>query len=170
VSGKHITDQQVRLYMDERKQGRAQVAAAAKASLSERSGRRIDKGELTPTPQPKRNYRTRMDPLSGVWDEELVPLLEGDAELLPATLLDYLCDNYPDRFDNSIQRTLQRRVKAWKIQHGPAKEVMFRQTKEPGRLGLSDFTVLKKATITLAGDKFDHRLFHYLSLLNIRSR
>jgi hypothetical protein len=43
----------------------------------------------------------------------------------------------------------------------PAKEVMFRQTKEPGRLGLSDFTVLKKATITLAGDKFDHRLFHY---------
>lgn len=38
---------------------------------------------------------------------------------------------------------------------------MFRQTKEPGRLGLSDFTVLKKATITLAGDKFDHRLFHY---------
>lgn len=161
MSGKHITDQQVRLYMDERKQGRAQVAAAAKASLSERSGRRIDKGELTPTPQPKRNYRTRTDPLFGVWAAELVPLLEGDSELLPATLLDYLCDNYPDRFDNSIQRTLQRRIKAWKIQHGPAKEVMFRQTKEPGRLGLSDFTLLKKATITLSGDKFDHRLFHY---------
>jgi hypothetical protein len=66
VSGKHITDQQVRLYMDGRKQGRAQVAASAKASLSERSGRRIDRGELTPTPQPKRNYRTRTDPLSRV--------------------------------------------------------------------------------------------------------
>ena len=145
--------------MDERKQGRAQIGAAAKACLSERSGRSIDKGELTPIPQPKRNYRTRTDPLSGVWAEELVPLLEGDSELLPATLMDYRCDNYPDRFDNSIQRTLQRRIKAWKIQHVPAKEVMFRQTKEPGRLGFSDFTVLKKATITLAGDKFDHRLF-----------
>lgn len=161
MSGKHITDQQVRLYMDERKQGRLQKAAAAKASLSERSARRIDKGELTPAPQPKRNYRTRKDPLAGVWNEELVPLLEDDAELLPATLLDYLCDNYPGRFDNTIQRTLQRRIKAWKIQHGPAREVMFRQIKEPGRLGLSDFTVLKKATITLAGDKFDHRLYHY---------
>lgn len=127
MSGKHITDQQVRLYMDERKQGRLQKAAAAKASLSERSARRIDKGELTPAPQPKRNYRTRKGPLAGVWHEELVPLLEGDSELLPATLLDYLCDNYPDRFDNTIQRTLQRRIKAWKIQHGPAREVMFRQ-------------------------------------------
>ena len=40
MSGKQITDQQVRLYMDERKQGRTQLAAAAKASLSERTARR----------------------------------------------------------------------------------------------------------------------------------
>ena len=45
--------------MNERKQGRSQKAAAAKASLSERSARRIDKGELTPTPKPKRTHRTR---------------------------------------------------------------------------------------------------------------
>ena len=161
MSGKHITDQQIRLYMNERKQGRSQKAAAAKASLSERSARRIDKGELTPTPKPKRTHRPRKDPLADVWEDELVPLLEKDSELLPAKLLDYLCEKYPDRFDNTVQRTLQRRIKAWKGQHGPGKEVMFRQVKEPGCLGLSDFTVLKQATITLAGEVFDHRLYHY---------
>lgn len=161
MSGKYITDQQVRLYMEFRKQSQTQLAAAAKAGLSERSARRIDKGELTPSPKAKRTWRTRLDPLAQVWDSDLVPLLEMDAELLPATLLEYLCDKYPGDFDNSVQRTLQRRVKAWKIEHGPAKEVMFRQVKQPGRMGISDFTVLKDATITLAGEPFDHRLYHY---------
>jgi hypothetical protein len=147
--------------MNERKQGRSQKAAAAKASLSERSARRIDKGELIPTPIRQRTYRTRKDPLADVWEVELVPLLERDSELLPATLLDYLCEKYPHQFDSTVQRTLQRRIKAWKVQHGPAKEVMFRQVKEPGRQGLSDFTVLKQVTITLAGEIFDHRLYHY---------
>ena len=43
MSGKPITDQQIRLYMNERKQGKMQVTAAAKAGFSERSARRIDK-------------------------------------------------------------------------------------------------------------------------------
>ena len=47
MSGKPITDQQIRLYMKQRKQGRTQVVAAAKAGLSERSARLIDHGELT---------------------------------------------------------------------------------------------------------------------------
>ena len=54
MSGNYITDQQIRLYMEERKQGRTQVAAAAKAALSERTARRIDTGELTCSPRQKR--------------------------------------------------------------------------------------------------------------------
>ncbi len=38
---------------------------------------------------------------------------------------------------------------------------MFRQIKVPGRLGLSDFTGLKDATITLNGVVFKHLLYHY---------
>lgn len=161
MAGKHITDQQIRLYMEERNQGRTQQAAAAKAGLSERSARRIDKGEVTIGSKPKRNWRTRKDPLAAVWDSELVPLLNTDPELLPITLFEYLCDNYPGQFDATIQRTLQRRIKSWKAKHGPAKEVMFRQTKEPGRLALSDFTKLKGITITLQGHEFSHLLYHY---------
>ena len=166
MSGKRITDQQIRLYMSERKQGRAQATAAAKAGISERSARRIDSGELTTEPTPKRHWRTRKDPLADVWDSVLVPMLEDNPGLLPGTLFEHLCDNYPGQYDNTIQRTLQRRVKAWKAKHGPAKEVMFRQTKEPGRLALSDFTLLKGVTITLLGQAFCHLLYHYRLLLN----
>ena len=161
MSGKPITDQQIRLYMNERKQGRTQVSAAAKAGLSERSARRIDQGKLTTAPKSPRHWRTRKDPLESVWDSVLVPMLEADPQLLPMTLFEYLCDHYPNQFDATIQRTLQRRVKSWKAKYGPAKEVMFRQTKEPGRLSLSDFTVLKGITITILGQVFCHLLYHY---------
>jgi len=77
------------------------------------------------------------------------------------TLFEYLCEQYPDRYDKTILRTLQRRIKTWKAQHGAAKEVMFRQVQVPGRLGLSDFTEPKDIKITLRGEPFDHRFYHY---------
>lgn len=52
VSGKRITVQQIKLFMDERKLGKTQVVAAAKTGLSEHSARRIDHSELTTGPNP----------------------------------------------------------------------------------------------------------------------
>lgn len=161
MPGQRITDQQIRLYMNERKSGHTQCVAAAKAGVSERSARRIDKGEVTSSPKSRRHWRTRQDPLIDVWQSELVPLLEANPALLPMTLLEYLDDNYPGRFGNSIHRTLQRRIKSWRAVHGPAKEVMFRQLKQPGQLGLSDFTVLKEAVVTINQQVFNHLLYHY---------
>lgn len=161
MAGFHITDQQVKLYMSERKRGHTQEVCAAKAGISERSGRRIDQGEITTGPPPLRQWRTRKDPLAEVWQSDLEPLLEANPELLPTTLFELLCDNYPGQYDSKILRTLQRRMKAWKVKHGPSKEVMFRQIRVPGRLGLSDFTLLKGITITILGQVFPHLLYHY---------
>lgn len=161
MPGKHLTDQQIRLYMSERNEGHTQTTAAAKAGVSERTARRIDTGELSTQSKPRRQWSTRKDPLSGVWDDVLVPLLEENPELLPMTLLEYLYDNYPDQYDEKILRTLQRRVKSWKAKHGLGKEVMFRQKKIPARLGLSDFTTLKGVAITILGEVFLHILYHY---------
>lgn len=58
-------------------------------------------------------------------------------------------------------RTLQRRVKQWKVLQGPDKEVMFRQEHSAGQQGLSDFTRLKSITITVAGIEFKHLLYHF---------
>ncbi len=147
--------------MKERKQGLRQTTAAAKAGISERSARRIDRGQLTPGPNTDRYWRTRSDPLIDVWDSLLVPLLEESPSLLPSTLYEVLCDNYPERYGKTVLRTLQRRVKAWKVRFGPAKEVMFRQIQEPGRMGFSDFTRLKGLAITITGQPLDHLLYHY---------
>jgi hypothetical protein len=38
---------------------------------------------------------------------------------------------------------------------------MFRQEQIVGRMGLSDFTKLKKVTITIQGQPFKHLLYHF---------
>jgi len=161
VSGKPITQQQVRIYMSARNKEHTQATASAKAGISERSGRRIEKFEVTIEDNPKRHWRTRIDPFSEVWESEVVPMLEKHFELQPLTLFDHLNKTYPGKYQNSNLRTFQRRVKAWKALNGPGKEVMFLQKQIPGRMGLSDFTTLKRVTITINGEPLKHLLYHF---------
>jgi hypothetical protein len=62
---------------------------------------------------------------------------------------------------HGIRRTLERRIRSWRALHGEEQDVIFRQTHEPGRLGLSDFTDLSSLGITLAGQPLDHLLYHF---------
>jgi hypothetical protein len=137
-----------------------QISAAAKAGFSERSARRIDKDERRLNHLP-RNYSTRKDPFNGLFEKHLVPLLNENSELQPITLLDVLEEKAPGQFDHSHLRTLQRRVKRWRAQHGPAQEVIFLQRHTPGDMGISDYTWMNKLNITLEGKSFEHKLYHY---------
>ena len=161
MSGRKITLHQVKLYMSSRKQGRTQAQASAQAGISERAGQRIDSGRISALEAKERRWRTRKDPFVGVWDEEIVPLLEKEPKLDATTLFEDLQDRHPKKYDSGKKRTFQRRVKAWKALHGPDKEVMFRQTREPGRQGLSDFTELKAIVVTVGGEMLEHRLYHF---------
>ena len=161
MSGKPITEQQVRIYMSTKNKGHIQQTAAAKAGISERSGRRIEKGESTPGVKAVRHWRTRKDPFKNIWENEVVPMLEQNSELQPLTLFEHFATKYPDKFQNTKLRTFQRRVKKWKALNGNGKEVMFLQEKIPGRMGLSDFTKLKKVTITINGEPLEHLLYHF---------
>ena len=160
MSGRAITPKQVKLYMKQRNKGDTQQQASARAGISERSGQRIDNGVI-PRKKKARHWRTRKDPFAAVWESEILPVLEKQPGLMPITLFEDLQDRYPGRFPNKRKRTFQRRVKAWRALHGPDKEVMFRQRKEPGRLGLSDFTELGDIEITVAGEPLSHRLYHF---------
>ncbi len=161
MSGKAINSEQVRVYMQTRKYGKKQVTAAAKAGISERSGRRIEKGNLQPGNKRKCYWRTRVDPFADVWDSEILPLLEKNHKLTPITLFEKLQKDHPGKYQDSKLRTFQRRVSEWKALYGPDKEVMFRQEQVVGRMGLSDFTQLKKVTITIQGQPFTHLLYHF---------
>ena len=62
------TKQQVKLFMDERASGKGQVAAAAKAGISERTSRRIER-EGGKRGRKSRHWRTRTDPFESVWEQ-----------------------------------------------------------------------------------------------------
>jgi hypothetical protein len=146
--------------MESRRQ-HTQRVAAARAGISERSARRIDRDPSRGGDRPERHWRTRGDPLAGVWETELVPLLEATPALKAVTLLEELEARHPDTDWRRHRRTLERRVRGWRAQHGPAQEVVFRQKHPPGRLGLSDFTVADDLGVTIAGVAFPHRLYHF---------
>ena len=142
-----------------RTKGATQQVACAKSGISERSGRAIEKGSHRVFRT--HHWRTRPDPLSTVWEQELVPLLKQTPSLSPITLLEYLQQRYPLVYPDSVHRTLQRRVKHWRATEGAEREVMFRQIHQPGQQGISDFTRLKQVVITLQGKPYEHLLYHF---------
>jgi hypothetical protein len=154
-----VTRQQVKVFMNSREKGMNQVAAAAKAGISERTGRRIERdGDWQKGKS--RHWRTRKDPFESVWGE-IVEQLNLAPSLQPLTLLEWLQERYPEAYPDHLLRTLQRRVKTWRAQNGPDKEVMFPQVHPPGQRALSDFTQLKDSVITIGGVVLVHLLYHF---------
>ncbi len=60
----------------------------------------------------------REDPFADVWQSEVVPQLVADTEgrLQVLTLLTALCRRHPGHFQPGQLRTLQRRVRDWRVQ------------------------------------------------------
>ena len=66
---------------------------------------------------------------------EVVPQLVADTDgrLQVLTLFKALRRRHPGRFQPGQLRTLQRRVREWRVQYGPDREVYFEQVPVPGR-------------------------------------
>jgi Mu transposase-like protein len=159
---KPITDQQVRIYMSDL-QNHSQRTAAARAGFSERSARRFDANPTLPSSRKIAHGRTVVDPLEGYWEDDLLPLLENDAALQAVTLLRHLQGLHPLAFpDDRIRRTLERRVRQWRALKGPERDIIFRQTPEPGYMAQSDFTHAEELGVTIAGKPFAHLLYHFV--------
>ncbi len=139
-----------------------QELAAARAGISERSARRIESSVTLPSQKPRRYWRSRPDPFAGVWDSEVVPLLQRAPKLMAITLLRKLQDDHPDRFPDGVLRTLQRHIRHWRALEGPPKEVFFPQDHAPGHRGLSDFTAMGDLGVTIAKVPFAHLLYHFV--------
>lgn len=109
MAGKRIGDHQVGIYKKLRKKLR-QEAAAAKVGISVRSARRLDDAQALPSQREARAWRTRADPFDGVWQSEIVPMLEAAPGLKAMTLLEELQRRHPEQYEVALLRTLQRRV------------------------------------------------------------
>jgi hypothetical protein len=142
-------------------EGRTLEAAAAAAGMSERTARTWQRGPLPSETKQPRTWRTRPDPFVDVWATEVEPLLTADTEgkLEAKTIFEELCRRQPGAFEAGQLRTLQRRVRDWRAQHGPDKEVYFPQEHAPGRTGSIDFTHATELGVTIAGAVFVHLFF-----------
>src|SRR5207249_5639284 len=159
LPGRHITDCQTRLYMKSR-QSTLPAIAAAKAGFSTATAYRIEADPRLPSQKKEPRGRRRPDPLVGIGDSEIVPMLEAAPGLRAVAIFEEICRRRPE-IDAGVRRTLERRVAGWRALNGPSRDVIFRQEHPPGRMGLSDFTDMGGLGITIAGEPFDHRLYHF---------
>ena len=159
MPGRHITDHQMRLYMKFRHTDMP-TRAAAKAGFSTSSAYRIEKDPRLPSQKKTPRGRRRPDPLVGVWDREIVPMLHAAPGLRPVAIFEEIRRRHPE-LGSAVRRTLERRIRTWRAVNGPDQDVIFRQEHAPGRLGLSDFTDLSDLGVTITGERLDHRAYHF---------
>ncbi len=156
-----VSDRQVRRLMNELSEKQTLEKASMRSGMSENTGRRYRDGAPRKGKRPPRTHRTRPDPLAEVWPV-VVAMLEEAPGLEAKTILQVLMERPEGSLTESQLRTLQRRIKSWRAKHGPYKEVMFPQEHRPGEYGQSDFTWMNELEITIAGEPFEHLLYHFM--------
>ena len=129
MTGRHITDEQMRSFMSCSKTESTETAAA-KAGFSTSTGHRIRKDPQLPSRKGKPCGRRRKDPLADHFEGGTVPIPGAN----------------PD-----IRRTLERRVRGWNARHGSGREVILRRGSGPGRPGIPDFTHMDGPGVTVGG-------------------
>lgn len=89
MPGKSVTDQQVSIYMNDRRH-HSQRIAAARSGFSERTARRLEIASALPSQRKTIRGRTVPDPLSMMWEPLLQPILQRDSAVQAVTLLRHL--------------------------------------------------------------------------------
>jgi hypothetical protein len=149
----------MRLYMTFR-QTDGTAVAAAKAAISPATAYRFEQDHRLPPVVHKLRTRRRPDPLADFFDTEVIPLLKAAPDLRAVAIFEEMQRRHP-HLSPGARRTLERRIRSWRAEHGADQEVIFRQTHEPGRQGLSDFTDMADLAVTIGGEPLVHRLYHF---------
>lgn len=155
-----ITKQQYRRLMSEYQETGNVSVSAMKADMSRPTARKYLAATKPPSElQAKHTWRTREDPLVAIWPRAETML--GEAPDLEAkSLFEYLSEREPGAVQEKHLRTFQRRVKLWRLAHGPDKEVFFPQDWEPGRAMQLDWTDANELAVTIGGQRYEHLLCH----------
>ena len=115
-----VTDEQVRRLRKLSNTEKNQEIAASKAGMDPTTARRyLGLGRLPSELKKERPWRTREDPFCEVWDAVQQQIQESPG-LEAKTLFEWLQREYPGRFSDGQIRTLQRRIKLWRVTEGPA--------------------------------------------------
>lgn len=146
--------------MRERQKGRTQEQAAVKANIKSRKTvvRYERLGQLPSEMKQVRQYRTREDPFGEDW-AQMEQMLSAAPELEAKTLLAWLSEQHPGKYQEGQLRTLQRRVADWRALN-QEKVAVLEQVHQPGEVLQSDGTWLSELAVTIGGEPFKHLLIH----------
>ena len=147
--------------MKELNEGETLERGALKSAMSENTARRYREGAAPKGARPARTYRTRPDAFQAVWPE-VEKMLEAAPGLEAKTIFERLVERPDNTFSEGQLRTLQRKIRLWRAQRGPHKEVMFPQEHRPGEYAQSDFTSMNDLEITIDSEPFEHLLYHFV--------
>jgi hypothetical protein len=154
------TDAQVRKLMKEYGRSGKIGQSGLKANMSRNTAAKyIRVGKLPSELKKSRTWRTRSDPFAEHWPEVEQRLLDAP-ELEGKSLFENLLDRYPNLYEEGQLRTFQRRVKQWRAQSGPDREVFFAQEHRPGEAIQTDFTWGTELGVTIGGEPFKHIFCH----------
>ena len=134
--------------------------SAMKAGMSRNTARKyLRQNDVLEQRRKPHTWRTREDPLEGIWPQAL-EMLRPAPELEAKALFEHLRQSRPEEIAGGLLRTFQRRVRRWRLTEGADKEVFFTQDHKPGEVLAVDWTDMGSLKITLQGRGFDHKLFH----------
>jgi hypothetical protein len=154
------TDAQVRKLMEEMAKHGKVGLASMRAGLDRKTGRKYAASWKLPSEHlAPRTWRTRPDPFVDDWpwvEEKLRVAPELEAK----TLFEALCEARPGVYQEGQLRSLQRRVRQWRAQHGPDKKVFFAQQHQPAEAAQTDFTWATELGVTIMGVLFAHMFCH----------
>ena len=127
-----ITLQQYRRLQQEYARFQNMSVSALKAGVDRRTASKYLNAQQPPAElgQPH-DWRTRPDPLATAWAAAL-EMLGRAPELEAKTVFEFLSERPEYGLKPRHLRTFQRRVRQWRATDGPAREIMFPQTRRPG--------------------------------------
>ena len=153
-----VTDAQVRKLLDEMSEHGRIGLAALRSGMHRNTARKYVEAGKSPSQLKKpRTWRTRKDPFAEDW-EEMAERLAAAPELEAKALFEDLMRRRPGRYREGQLRTFQRRVKQWRAEHGPPREIFFPQEHRPGEAMQTDFTRAGALGIRIGGEAFRHLL------------
>src|SRR5215213_7815909 len=134
--------------------------SALHAGVDRKTARKYVQAQQTPEELQKgHGWRTRPDPLVGVWPAAERMLVDAP-ELEAKGLFEFLLGQPGSGLEPQHLRTFQRRVTGWRATHGPEKEVFFAQKHTPGLALELDWTHARELQVTVQGAPLDHLLCH----------
>lgn len=158
-----ISDEQYRMLVGAMKKLKQIKISAEIAGIHRNTGSKyLSKGLLPSETKKKRRARNQLDVINAEHWAEVISLLTASPELESTALFDYLLEKYPNNYTGKELRTLQRKIRSWRVKDGAEREVMFYQDYHPGERSQSDFIHMNYLNVTIQGKQYDHLLFHFV--------